>query len=111
MVLPPLKYTCTSCLLHTFLRFSHSPLVKGCDRVECDEEYIGESSRTFGERFKEHLSAPSPIYDHLNMAGHTTIDTFSIIDREDQNLIRTIKEALNIRVNNPSLNKNIGKYP
>ena len=26
-----------------------------CDRVECDEEYIGESSRTFGERFKEHL--------------------------------------------------------
>ena len=24
-----------------------------CDRVECDEEYIGESSRTFGERFKE----------------------------------------------------------
>ena len=25
-----------------------------CDRVECDEEYIGESSRTFGERFKEH---------------------------------------------------------
>ena len=26
-----------------------------CDRMDCDEEYIGESSRTFGERFKEHL--------------------------------------------------------
>ena len=26
-----------------------------CDRVECDEEYIGESSRTFGQRFREHL--------------------------------------------------------
>ena len=25
-----------------------------CDRVECDEEHFGESSRTFGERFKEH---------------------------------------------------------
>ena len=36
-----------------------------CDRVECDEEYIRESSRTFGERFKEHLKAPSPIYDHF----------------------------------------------
>ena len=24
-----------------------------CDRVECDEEYIGESARTFGERFKD----------------------------------------------------------
>ena len=31
-----------------------------CDRVECDEEYIGESSRTFGERFTEHLKPPVP---------------------------------------------------
>ena len=31
-----------------------------CDRVECDDEYIGESARTFGERFKEHLKHPSP---------------------------------------------------
>ena len=30
-----------------------------CDRLECDEEYIGESARTFGERFREHLKAPS----------------------------------------------------
>ena len=82
-----------------------------CDRVECDEEYIGESSRTFGERFKEHLKAPSPIYDHYNTTGHNvTLDNFSIVGREDQNLCRWIKEALYIRVNNPSLNKNIGKY-
>ena len=82
-----------------------------CDRVECDEEYIGESSRTFGERFKEHLKAPSPIYDHSNITGHNvTMENFSIVGREDQNLCRWIKEALYIRVNNPSLNKNIGKY-
>ena len=31
-----------------------------CGRVECDEEYIGESSRTFGERFKEHQKTPLP---------------------------------------------------
>ena len=31
-----------------------------CDRVDCDEEYIGESSRTFGERFKEHLKPLLP---------------------------------------------------
>ena len=36
-----------------------------CDRVECDEEYIVESSRTFGERFKEHLKAPSPVYEYI----------------------------------------------
>ena len=82
-----------------------------CDRVECDEEYIGESSRTFGERFKEHLKAPSPIYDHQKITGHNvTLDNFSIVGREDQNLCRWIKETLYIRVNNPSLNKNIGKY-
>ena len=78
-----------------------------CDRVECDEEYIEESSRTFGERFKEHLKAPSPIYDHFNITGHNvTIDNFSIVGKEDQNLSRVIKEALYIRVNNPSLNRN-----
>ena len=66
-----------------------------CGRVECDEEYIGESSRTFGERFKEHLKAPSPIYDHCNTTGHlVSIDNFSIVRREDQNLMRTIKEAM-----------------
>ena len=82
-----------------------------CDRVEYDEEYIGESSRTFGERFKEHQKASSPIYDHYNISGHmVSIDNFSIVGREDQTLMRTIKEALYIRVNNPSLNRNIGKY-
>ena len=82
-----------------------------CDRVDCDEEYIGESARNFEERFKEHLKAPSPIHDHLNISVHAvTIDNFSILWREDQNLMRTIKEALYIMVNNPSLNRNICKY-
>ena len=35
-----------------------------CGRVDCEEEYIGESGRTFGERFREHMRAPSPIIDH-----------------------------------------------
>ena len=52
-----------------------------------------------------------PIYDHHNISGHmVSIDNFSIVGREDQNLMRTIKEALYIRVNNPPLNRNIGKY-
>ena len=40
-----------------------------CGRVKCDEEYIGESSRTFGERFKEHQKPP--IFDHFNTTGHS----------------------------------------
>ena len=52
-----------------------------------DEEYIRESSRTFGERFKEYLKAPFPIYDHFNITGHNvTMENFSIVRREDQNL-------------------------
>ena len=81
-----------------------------CDRVDCDEEYIGESSRTFGERFKEFLKPP-PIYDHSNITGHkVTINNFNIVGREGLNQMRTIKEALYIMVNNPSLNRNVGKY-
>ena len=68
-----------------------------CDRVECDEEYIGEFFRTFGERFKEHQKAPSPIFDHYNTTGYKiSLENFDIVGREDQNLIRTIKEALYI---------------
>ena len=53
-----------------------------CNRVECDEEYIGESARNFGERYKEHQKAPSPIHDHFNISGHTvSIDDFSILAR------------------------------
>ena len=82
-----------------------------CNRLECDEEYIGETSRTFGERYREHLKAPSPIHDHSNISGHTTsLDNFSIVGREEQNLSRLIKESMYIRVNGPSLNKNIGKF-
>ena len=82
-----------------------------CGRVDCEEEYIGESGRTFGERFREHMRAPSPIIDHHNTTGHeVSWDIFSIVGREDNSIARNIKEAIFIRVNDPSLNRNIGKF-
>ena len=52
-----------------------------------------------------------PIFDHCNTTGHNiSINNFTIVGREEQNLTRAIKEALFIRVNDPSLNRNIGKY-
>ena len=82
-----------------------------CCRVDCDEEYIGESGRTFAERFREHMKVPSTIHDHHNITVHeVSLDNFSIVGREDQSIARTIKEAILIRVNDPSLNRNIGKY-
>ena len=82
-----------------------------CGRVDCDEEYIGESSRSFDERFKEHQKALSPIFDHHTITSHDiSVQYFNTVGREEHNLNRAKKEALYIRVNNPSLNRNVGKY-
>ena len=81
-----------------------------CDRVDSEEEYIEESGRTFAEKYKEYMKAPSPIYDHHNTTGHDiSIDNFIIVGREDQHLQRSIKEGIFIRVNDPSLHRNVGK--
>ena len=70
------------------------------------EEYIGETSRTFGERYKEHLKDPSPIHHHNNQTNHSiNCNNFKIIGREGY-----IKESIFIRVNNPTLNNNVGKF-
>ena len=73
---------CASCNQHCNGRFKLSmPLTNMCrvhditlgksgmiyrneyGRVECDEEHISKSARSFGERHIEHLRAPSPIHD------------------------------------------------
>ena len=78
-----------------------------CGELACDEEYTGETLRTYGERYKK----PSPIYGHSNISGHSTnLDIFTIIGREDHGLSRIIKESIYIRVNNPTFNRNVGKY-
>ena len=57
------------------------------------------------------MKAPSPIHEHHNITGHeVSLDNSSIVGREDQNIARTIKEAILIRINDPSRNRNIGKY-
>ena len=71
-----------------------------CGRTECNNEYSGESDRTFEERFKEHLKAPSPFYEHENMTGDkTSVENFKIIGREGHGISRTIQETIYIRVN------------
>ena len=80
-----------------------------CGDLTCGDEYIGEISRTFGERYKEHLKDPSPIHHHNNQTNHPS-NNFKIIGREGHNLSRYIKESIFIRVNNPTLNNNVGKF-
>ena len=66
-----------------------------CGDLGCDEEYIGGISRTFGEKYKEHLKAPSAIHHHSNQTGNpTNHNNFQIIEREGHNLARNIKESI-----------------
>ena len=82
-----------------------------CPSINCTEQYIGEYGRTLGERYKEHLKAPSPIHLHTPTTGHpVSPEYFTIVDREAQGLTRNIKEATYIKVNDPSLNRNLDKF-
>ena len=82
-----------------------------CGDLGCDDEYIGETSRTFGDRYREYLKAPSAIHHHSSQTGHpTSHNNFRIIGREGHSLARNIKESIYIRVNNPTWNNNIGKF-
>ena len=58
-----------------------------------------------------HLSQTSPIQAHRQLTGQQlSHNSFNILGRECQDLIRLIKESIYIRVNNPTLNRNIGKF-
>ena len=81
-----------------------------CNDLVCDEEYIGQTSRTFRERFKKHLKEPCPLHNCSCTTGHsTTQDNFQIILRENHGTARTIKESISSIVNNPTLNRKVVK--
>ena len=82
-----------------------------CQHTNCLEECIGESGRTFGDRLKEHLRNSSPIHHHSHSTEHpVNPECFTIIDGKSQVVTMNIKEAMYIHVNDPSLNRNLGKY-
>ena len=68
-----------------------------CSHTDCPEQYKGESGMTFGDRFREHLRAPSPIHQHSQSTGHQVdLECFTITDREAQGTTRIIKEDMYI---------------
>ena len=82
-----------------------------CRNLGCNDEYIGETSRTFGERYKEHLKDPSPIHHHNNQTNHPiNHNNFKIIGREGTICLDISRNPIFIRVNNPTLNNNVGKF-
>ena len=68
-----------------------------CDHPGCTMEYIGKMGRHLGDRYKEHLRGPSPIFDHSQTTVHSIkLKNFSTVDRESQGITRTIKEVIYI---------------
>ena len=80
-----------------------------CPQINCLSAYIGESGRPMGERVKEHFKAPSPIHLYSTTTGHPMDpEQFNIVHKEVNNHSRTIKEAMLICVQDPTLNRNLG---
>ena len=48
-----------------------------CSEDGCEEEYIGESARTFAERFKEHQKSPLPFMTTVTSQVTKLISTTS----------------------------------
>ena len=82
-----------------------------CPQINCPSAYIGESGRTLGERVKEHFKASSTIHLHSTTTGHPMdAEQFNIVHKEVNSHFRTITEAMFIHVQDPALNRNLGKY-
>ena len=69
----------------------------------CDAEYIGETARTLGIRYKEHTDGKhdSAVQDHLNQSpGHkTTTENVSVLASEENWTARKIREAIHTYIN------------
>ena len=78
----------------------------------CTAEYIGETNRSLKERVYDHRNqTTSTIRNHHISTKHpkAELKDFTILDRESNTLHCPAKEALHIRIMDPSLNRNIGK--
>ena len=83
--------------------------------ITCDQDpahvYIGETKRPLGKRFKEHtnLTIPTGVGDHCNATGHSvSLDNTKVLTREPQWTKRKVKEAIYIKRNSPSMNREQG---
>ena len=82
-----------------------------CAEVSVRRITLGSLQGPLGKRLKEHLRALPPFYNHANIKGHqTSVVNFTTVGRESHKVTRTIKDTINIRINDATLNRNIGKY-
>ena len=73
---------------------------------QCDKDYVGETSRLLETRVKEHLSRnSSAVHEHCQLTGHS-------VDSSKTKVLATLKrrvrEAIEIKLRKPSLNRDNG---
>ena len=83
----------------------------------CSSFYVGETERVLKDRAAEHRrpsSTTSEVSNHLHLDGrprHTiSLESVSILDRDDDWLRRGIKEAMYIRGLKPDINVRPGRF-
>ncbi|KAI8490873.1 hypothetical protein Bbelb_312920 [Branchiostoma belcheri] len=86
-----------------------------CEEPNCNNTYIGETSRPLKVRYKEHCRPSangysSAIFHHLqHNQGHSfKLESTNVLDRETRWWERCVKEAIYERMYNPTLNREGG---
>ena len=79
---------------------------------DCQETYIGETGRPLKTRIDEHRKLPnSALHEHQDNTGHKiNWQSLRILDTEQHQYKRKIKEALYIRYLQPALNRDTGTH-
>ena len=79
---------------------------------QCQDTYVGETGRILNTRVKEHLNpkrVPTAIGDHIKDTGHMISPSdFKVVAREEMELRRKIREAIEIRERRPRMNRDTG---
>jgi len=83
------------------------------DCSECSASYIGETGRVLNCRMhkQEHVDKNSAVNQHHENTKHAIDwDSTRVLDRETNAFRRGVKEAIQIRRQDPPLNRDRGRY-
>ena len=75
-----------------------------------DKDYVGETARLLETRMKEHLSRnSSAVNEHCKLTGHSVDSSkIKVLATENNTFKRRIREAIEIKLRKPSLNRDNG---
>ena len=86
-----------------------------CKEIDCDDTYIGETKQPLSKRMYQHRRPSSSgvndsaVYSHLKFADHKFDNKdVLILDKEHNWFERGVKEAIYVRLEEPTLNRGGG---